>query len=135
MTFLWHDVLWLLIAPLIGAALYVALLGRVKYTVRYSGVRFVREAQSSLRRLRRHIAPLLLLLAVIALLVAAARPAAPIALRSENRTIVLAIDVSLSMAADDVQPTRLDAARAAAKSFIRAQPRDIRIGLVTFAGA
>src|SRR5687768_5715211 len=101
MTFLWRDALWLLIVPVAVAALYVALLGRVKYTVRYSGVRFIREAQSSAQRLRRHVAPLLLLLAAIALLLGAARPAATIALPSEQRTIVLAIDVSLSMSADD----------------------------------
>lgn len=134
MMFLWRDALWLLLAPVVSVALYAAWTRRVKYTVRVSSVRALREAQSLRQHLRRHAAPCILLLAIIALLLAAARPAAFITLPSETRTVVLAIDVSLSMAADDVVPTRIAAAQAAAKSFIKAQPRDVRIGIVAFAG-
>jgi Ca-activated chloride channel family protein len=57
-----------------------------------------------------------------------------VTLPNEQRTIILAIDVSLSMRATDVQPSRLEAAQAAAKAFVREQPPDVRIGIVTFAG-
>jgi Ca-activated chloride channel family protein len=67
--------------------------------------------------------------------VASARPVAVITLPSEQRTIVLAIDISLSMGATDVTPNRLEAAKAAAKAFIQAQPRDVRVGIVAFAGS
>jgi Ca-activated chloride channel family protein len=71
---------------------------------------------------------------MIAILLAAARPSAVITLPTETRTIVMAIDVSLSMRASDVQPNRLAAAQSAAKAFIQEQPDDVRIGLVSFAG-
>lgn len=134
MTFLWRDALWLMFAPPILLASYFALLKRARYTVRYSSVRLIAEAQSPLQRLRRHIPPILFLLAVVALLAAVARPAAFIALPTEQRLIVLAIDVSLSMSADDVAPSRIAAAQAAAKRFVAAQPRDVRIAIVAFAG-
>jgi Ca-activated chloride channel family protein len=63
-----------------------------------------------------------------------ARPTAVVTLPSEQRKIILAIDVSLSMRASDVEPTRLAAAQAAAKDFVKDQPADVRIGIVTFAG-
>lgn len=63
-----------------------------------------------------------------------ARPTAVVTLPSEQRQIILAIDVSLSMRASDVQPSRLAAAQAAAKAFVQEQPADVRIGIVSFAG-
>jgi Ca-activated chloride channel family protein len=69
-----------------------------------------------------------------AILVAVARPASVITLPSEQRTIILAIDVSLSMRASDVEPSRIAAAQEAAKAFIQNQPSDVRIGIVSFAG-
>jgi Ca-activated chloride channel family protein len=85
--------------------------------------------------LRRHVPPLLFLLAWVALVVAIARPSAVITLPSEQRTIILAMDVSLSMRATDVEPTRIAAAREAAKAFVQEQPPDVRIGVVAFAGS
>jgi Ca-activated chloride channel family protein len=92
-----------------------------------------RAAMRPAQTWRRHLPPLLFFLGVVAMLAAAARPSAVVALPSEQRTIVLAIDVSYSMAATDIAPSRLAAAQAAAKSFVRAQPRDVRIGIVAFA--
>jgi Ca-activated chloride channel family protein len=86
------------------------------------------------QRFRRHIPPLLFLLAVVAGIIASARPSAVITLPSEQRTIILAMDVSLSMRARDVEPSRLEAAQAAAKAFVMEQPSDVRIGIVSFAG-
>jgi Ca-activated chloride channel family protein len=74
------------------------------------------------------------MIAFLLLILATARPVAVITMPSEQRTIVLAIDISLSMGATDVSPTRLEAAKRAAKAFIEAQPRDVRIGIVAFAG-
>jgi len=71
---------------------------------------------------------------MIASIVAIARPSAVITLPSEQRTIILAIDVSLSMRAADVEPNRLAAAQEAAKAFVQEQPSDVRIGIVSFAG-
>jgi Ca-activated chloride channel family protein len=95
----------------------------------------VRAALGPGQRLRRHIPPVLFLLALVALLLAAARPMAVITLPSEQQTIMLAMDVSGSMRATDVQPDRLTAAQNAAKAFIADLPRHVRVGIVAFAGS
>ena len=136
MTFLWADALWLLllVPALIGG--YVFLLRRRKrFAIRHSSLALVREALGPGARIRRHIPPALLLLALTAAIVAAARPQARITLPTEQRTIMLAIDVSLSMRARDIQPTRMAAAQEAAKAFVQEQPDDVRVGIVTFAGS
>jgi Ca-activated chloride channel family protein len=92
----------------------------------------VKEAIGA-QRFRRHIPPLLFLLALIAMLVAVARPAAVVTLPSQHQTIILAMDVSGSMRAVDVQPNRISAAQAAAKAFVAEQPSNVRIGVVSFA--
>jgi Ca-activated chloride channel family protein len=127
--------LWLLLAApaLVGA--YVLLLRRKKKGVlRYASLSLVKDAMGPGQRIRRHIPPLVFLAAMIAAVVAIARPTALITLPSEQRTIILAIDVSLSMRATDVEPNRLAAAQAAAKAFVEDQPRDVRIAIVSFAG-
>jgi Ca-activated chloride channel homolog len=80
------------------------------------------------------VPPLLMLLALAALLVATARPMAKITLPLSQRTIILAMDVSGSMRAEDVEPNRLVASQEAAKTFVQQLPRDARIGVVAFAG-
>jgi Ca-activated chloride channel family protein len=94
----------------------------------------VKEAMGAGQRLRRHIPPLVFLIALIAMIIAIARPAAVITLPSQQRTIILAMDVSGSMRATDVQPNRISAAQAAAKAFVAEQPSNVRIGVVSFAG-
>jgi Ca-activated chloride channel family protein len=136
MTFLWAEALWLLllVPALVGG--YVVLLRRRKrFAIRHSQLALVREALGPGARIRRHIPPALLLLALTIAIVAAARPQARITLPTEQRTIMLAIDVSLSMRARDIQPTRMVAAQEAAKAFVQEQPDDVRVGLVTFAGS
>src|SRR5215207_1343085 len=123
MSFLWPQVLLLLLAVPFLIALYVLILRRrAKAAVRYASIALFRDALTGAARVRRHVPPLLLLLALIVLTIAAARPRAALTLLSEQRTIVLAMDVSLSMRATDVAPTRMAAARDAAKAFIREQP-------------
>jgi Ca-activated chloride channel family protein len=80
----------------------------------------------------RHVAPLLLLAALTLLLASLARPAASVAEPRREGTVILAFDVSTSMAAKDLAPTRLDAAKAAARAFVAKQPSTIRLGVVAF---
>jgi Ca-activated chloride channel family protein len=133
--FLWPELLWLLLAAPALAAAYLYVLRRKKRAaLRFASLGLVREAAGGSARWRRHLPPAIFLLALIAALAASARPSAVVTLLSQQRTVVLAIDVSLSMRATDVEPNRLAAAQAAAKAFIQEQPRDLRIGVVSFAG-
>lgn len=135
MFFLWPEYLWSLLALPLLPALYVWLLRRRRrQAVRYSSLGVVRAASSG-RQWRRHVPPALLLLACAGLLVAAARPVGRIPLPWARTVIMLSMDVSLSMRVTDVKPNRLVAAQEAAKLFLRDLPRDIEVGLVTFAGS
>ena len=107
---------------------------RKRGAVLVSSVALVRSAQPSATRWRRVVPPALLLLALVALGVAAARPHREATISSNATTILLALDVSRSMCTTDVDPNRLEAAQQAATDFIEAQPEGSRLGLVTFAG-
>jgi len=134
MTFLWPELLWLLVAVPALIGLYVLLLRRKKKQVlRYASLGMVRDAMGAGQRFRRHVPPLLFLLALIVLVVAVARPTATITLPSQHETIILAMDVSGSMRAADVDPNRIGAAQAAARAFVADQPASARIGVVSFA--
>lgn len=134
MKFIWPDLLWLLAVLPVLVAVYVLLLRRKKKAAaRYTSLGMVREAMGMGQRFRRHVPPLLFLVALALMFVAVARPAAVITLPSQHDTIILAIDVSGSMRAADVQPNRLAAAQAAARSFVAEQPRHTRVGVVSFA--
>ena len=134
MTFQWPELLWLLLTVPLLVAAYIALLRRKKKAaLAYASLSMVKEAMGARQRFRRHIPPLLFLLALIAMIVAVARPAAIVTLPSQRETIVLALDVSGSMRATDVQPSRLVAAQAAARAFVEDQPSSARVGVVSFA--
>jgi Ca-activated chloride channel homolog len=136
MKFLWPELLWL--AGLAGPALvmlYLWLLHRrKKSTVRFASVALVKQALGKGPGWRRHVPPALLLAAIVVLLVAVARPTAVITLPSQQETIILAMDVSGSMRATDVKPSRIVAAQDAAKTFVNELPRSVRVGVVSFAG-
>ena len=135
MNLLWPEWLWsLLLLPLLVAAYLALLARRKKNTVRLASVALVKQALGRGPGWRRHLPPALLLLAVAVLLLASARPTAKIKLPSVQETIILAMDVSGSMRATDVQPNRLVAAQEAAKAFVAGLPRTVRIGVVSFAG-
>ena len=135
MSFVWPEMLWLLaIVPALVAAYIFLLRRKKKAAVRYASLTLVHAALSRGQRLRRHVPPFLFLVAATAAIIAIARPGAAIRLPSQERTIVLALDVSRSMQAADVEPSRFVAAQAAARQFIQEQPRDVRIGIVSFAG-
>jgi len=134
MNFLWPQYLWLMLALPVLPALYLWLLRRRgKAVLRYSSLQVIRE--SSRRQWRRHVPPALLLGACSMLLFAAARPTAPVTMPWARSSIMLAMDVSLSMRVTDVKPTRLAAAQEAAKTFLRDLPKNIDVGLVTFAAS
>jgi len=135
MAFLWPQYLWLLLALPLMVLGYVWLLRRKKTRrLRYSSLANVRQAMGR-AHWRRHLPPALFLLAVGTLMLAAARPLASIALPSEHATVILAMDVSLSMRVSDVKPTRLVAAQEAAKAFLKELPKNVKVGIVTFAGS
>jgi Ca-activated chloride channel family protein len=135
MSFLWPMMLWsLLLLPLL-VLLYLWLLGRrKKVALPYSQLALVREAAGKGLGWRRHLPPALLLLAIGAMLVATARPTAMVALPMAEQTIILAMDVSGSMRATDVEPNRLVAMQEAAKAFLDQLPRNVRVGVISFAG-
>lgn len=136
MRFLWPEMLWLLLLLPLLAAAYVWLLARRKKTALvYASLALPRAALGPRQRLRRHIPPLLLLLALGSALLACARPSATVTLPSDTFTLVLAMDVSRSMLATDIQPTRIAAAQQAARNFIGGLPRSARLGIVSFAGS
>ena len=133
MKFLWPTMLlWLLVVPALVSAYVFWMRRKKKGAIRYPSLALLREAMGPGERFRRHVPPLLLLLSLVTMLVAIARPTAMITLPSQQQTIILAIDVSLSMGATDVEPNRLTAAQVAAKSFIEEHPTNARIGLVAF---
>ena len=135
MRFLWSDLLWLLLIVPLAVAAYVYALNRRKHAVlRYASLMLVRDAVGRGQWWRRHLPALLLLLALTSALVGIARPSAIFLLPDQHQTIVLAMDVSRSMRATDIQPSRIGAAQSAVKAFVNDLPPNVRVGIVTFAG-
>lgn len=135
LSFVWPELLWALwLWPLL-ALLYVWALRRRRQTLAYGQLGLVREALGRAAGWRRHVPPILLWLALGVLLLAAARPVTSLLLPSNKQTIMLAMDVSGSMRATDVEPNRLVASQNAAKAFLAGLPRQIKVGIVAFAGS
>ena len=135
MSFIWPHLLWLLLALPVLVLLYRWLLARKrKSTIRLASLAVAKLAVGRGPGWRRHVPPLLMLAALAALLLAVARPTATIMLPMSERTIILAMDVSGSMRAEDVKPNRLVASQEAAKAFVSNLPREVRVGVVSFAG-
>jgi Ca-activated chloride channel homolog len=127
---------WLLaVLPVLAlAAAYVwRQLRRRAYAVRFTNVDLLKTLAPKGLGWRRHVAAGVFLLALLALATAMARPSVDAKEPLERATVMLAIDVSLSMEADDVQPNRLAAAQEAAKEFVRQLPDTYNLGLVSFA--
>ncbi len=135
MSFLWPTMLWsLLLVPLLVLVYLWLLKRRKKVALPYANLALVKEAMGKGVGWRRHVPPALLLLAITAMLFATSRPTAVVTLPLAEQTIVLAMDVSGSMRATDVQPNRLEAMQAAGKAFLTDLPRNVRVGVVSFAG-
>jgi Ca-activated chloride channel family protein len=136
MTFLWPEGLVMLALVPVMVGLYLVILRqKKKNALAFSNFALVKDALGKRSGFRRHVPPLLLLGALTLMLLALARPATTVTLPTQNETVILAIDVSGSMRAADVKPTRLAAAQAAARAFIKDTPSSTRIGLVAFAGS
>ena len=133
------NVLWpgflplLLVVPLLVAA-YIWSLRRRRVALRYSSLLLVRAALPRHSRLRRPLPFALLLLALTSMIIALVRPVRLVSVPGGQATIMLAMDVSGSMRQNDIQPSRLQAAKAAAISFIERQQGATRLGMVAFAG-
>jgi Ca-activated chloride channel homolog len=133
--FLWPSMLWLLLAvPLLILAYLMLMRRKRRAAARFANLTMFREAAAAIGHWRRHVPPIAFLLALIAMIGAAARPVAVVNLPTRHETIILAMDISGSMRATDVQPTRLAAAQEAARAFVADQPSSTRIGIVSFAG-
>lgn len=136
MHFIWPELLWgLLVLPLAVAAYMWLLRRRRRQAQVYPSLLLIRPALGRFPAWRRHLPPALLLLALAAGLLGAARPSARVVLPADYLTLVMALDVSRSMLARDVPPSRIEAAQAAAKSFLEQLPANVRVGIVSFAGA
>lgn len=136
LTFLWPSMLWLLLTlPLVVLAYTSLLARRRRLAQRFANLETVGASAASASSLRRAVPPLLWLLALTALVLAIARPQAALTLPARLDAIVLALDMSGSMRASDMKPNRLNAAQAAAKTFVEQQPRNVRIGVVGIAAA
>src|SRR5262249_3942950 len=134
MDMLWPGFLILLVLIPILIAVYIWMMRRRRFAVRYSSLALVRAALPRYSRIRRHLPVALFLAALASLIVALGRPVAVVAVPTDQTTIILAIDVSRSMCSTDVQPNRILAAEAAALSFIQRQQSQTLIGIVAFSG-
>jgi Ca-activated chloride channel homolog len=135
MDLLWPGSLLLIgLIPLLIAVYVLMLRRRRRSAVRYSSLSLVREALPQSSRWRRHVPFALFSVALLSLVIALSRPVSIVAVPTGQVTVMLAMDVSRSMCATDIEPNRLLAAEAAALSFIERQGANTQIGLVAFAG-
>ncbi len=133
MSFEWpYLLLSLLLIPLLALGYVLAQRRRRKYAVRFTNVALLSSVVGRGPGLRRHLPPLIFLLGMSALLVSLARPMAVVAVPRDQSTVMLVLDVSGSMAADDLQPTRMVAAQQAADAFVEQLPPNFQVGLVSF---
>lgn len=135
MTFIDPSRLWfLLVVPVLVVAYLLIQRRRRRYTLRFTSLAMLERVAPKRPAWRRHVAAVLMLTTVALLVTAFARPQREIEVPRERATIVLTIDVSKSMMAEDVQPSRLKAAQQAAKAFTNTLPPKFNLALVTFAG-
>jgi Ca-activated chloride channel homolog len=135
MDLLWPGFLFLLILIPVLIGVYIWILRRRRrFTVRFSSLSLVRAALPRYSRWRRHMPFALFLAALVSLIFALVRPVTVVAVPTNQTTIILAIDVSRSMCSTDIEPSRLEAAEAAAISFIESQKYTTHIGIVAFSG-
>ncbi|CAB4711801.1 unannotated protein [freshwater metagenome] len=127
--------LWCLLGVVALVATYVFMqFKRPRYTVRFSNLNLLDKVAPKRPGWRRHLGAGFFALALTTLVIAYAQPIMTTKVPQERTTIMLAIDTSLSMAAEDVAPNRLEAAQAAAVAFLDELPDDLNVGLVSFAG-
>jgi Ca-activated chloride channel family protein len=125
----------LLLLPAVAAAYAWFRRRPARYAVRFPGTPVLAGVVQAAPRWRRHVPAAIAALALTALIFALARPHATVAVPVERASVVLVTDVSRSMRATDVEPTRLDAARGAAEAFLERVPDELRVGAVAFSSA
>lgn len=135
MRLLWPALLYSLLLIPLAIAVYIWFLRRRRrFAVRYSSLSLVREAAAKQSWLRRHFPFLLFLLTLTSLAFALARPVATVVIPSNKATVILAVDVSLSMCSTDIPPNRLEVAKDAARSFVQGNSSGRQVGIIAFAG-
>lgn len=136
MSFIWPGALSALVLIPLLAWIYVR---RVRENQRAAseldGLDARREESGGTSRRRRHLPPVVMSLGLFLLLIGLARPEMTVALPRTEGTLILAFDVSNSMTADDVEPNRLEAAKAAARVLVENQPPTVQVGVVSFGGS
>jgi Ca-activated chloride channel family protein len=136
MSFIWPVMLLFLALIPLFVFLYILLQQRRRRLAQsYSQLGLTQGGTERRLGVRRHIPPALFLVALAILILALARPRTVVSLPRQEGTVILAFDVSGSMAADDMKPDRLEAAKAAALEFIERQPSSVQIGVVAFSGS
>ncbi|WP_102126925.1 VWA domain-containing protein [Deinococcus planocerae] len=135
MSFIWPWALAALALLPLLVWLYLRGLGRpAAAAALHPDLRLLAQARGRPRPLRRHLPAALYLGALSLALVALARPTAPLPLPDDRTAIMLTMDVSRSMEAEDIKPSRFFAAQEAARNFVRSLPQGVRVGLASFAG-
>ncbi len=133
MEFIWPQALaGLILVPALAGVYVWMQRRRRRYALRYASVSLVQAAVGPGPGIRRHIPAALYLIAVAAMIFALARPRATVPVLLDTGTLILAIDVSGSMFAEDVAPNRMEATRQAVRSFVEKQPSGVKIGIVSF---
>ena len=123
------------VAALAAAYVVVQVRGRRRYAVRFTNLALLGSVAPSRPGWRRHVPAALLLASLVGMVLALAHPTRAALVPRERASIILAIDVSISMDATDVAPSRLVSAKRAAASFAELLPEPINLGLVAFAGS
>jgi Ca-activated chloride channel homolog len=127
--------LWLLLGLAALAAAYLVMQRRrSRYAVRFTNLRLLDKVAPERPGWRRHLPATLFLIMLASLTVGFARPADEVRVPRERATVIVAVDVSASMLATDVDPDRLAAARSSASEFVADLPEEFNVGLVAFAG-
>ena len=133
MKFIWPILLLTLFCVPLLVLLYLRLRAqRRKVVTRYGSMGLIQDARGSGMGVRRHVPALIFLAGISILLFSLARPKATVSVPKIDGTVILTFDVSGSMVANDLPPTRMEAAKAAAKQFVEKQPTGISIGVVAF---
>jgi len=135
-TFLAGHWLALLVAvgAVVAAYVWVQVRGRRRAVVRFTNLELLASVAPKRPGWQRHVGAALLALSLASMVVALARPARDVRVPRRRAVVVMAIDVSISMRATDVEPSRIAAAEEAAVDFARSLPPTVRLGLVAFAG-
>ncbi|MBE3558923.1 MAG: VWA domain-containing protein [Ktedonobacteraceae bacterium] len=135
MFFQWPLFLFSLsIIPLVVLLYILIQRRRQTYAARFTNLALLRSVAGPGPGWRRHLPPLLFLLALTALLASLARPMAVLSVPREQATVLLLIDTSGSMEARDMSPNRMEAAKQAAQTFVKSLPQHMQVGLITFSG-